>query len=206
MNFTRGLLLAPPNGIAAQLFHLREKRLAGLLAQHRAQQHAQRAHIAPQGRFFFIGGVGQQLAKAGAPAFRLPQQRDGFHAVDYRLVSSWPALSAMQDATNLNRFIADTVNGQVREWRKEELSCVSHSPCSARIGVVGQQPDFAKDKARNAPRSFLIVQRNVLDHILKIIQCFGRPAKVHQSPKTLAARASASSCVKEAPASSEAKP
>ncbi len=62
VHFAGGLLLTPTDGIAAQLFHLGEKRVTGLLAQHRAQQHAQRAHIAPQGRFFFIGGIGEQLA------------------------------------------------------------------------------------------------------------------------------------------------
>jgi hypothetical protein len=48
--------------------------VAGLLAQHLAQQHAQRAHIAAQGRFFQVAGLRFQLRQPLRPALGIPQK------------------------------------------------------------------------------------------------------------------------------------
>ena len=67
--------LTTPDRRLPQLFHLLVERLSGLLAQHLAQQHAERAHIASQRRFLQLTGACFQLSKALRPVFRLPQWR-----------------------------------------------------------------------------------------------------------------------------------
>ena len=58
-----GLGIAAADGALAQRFNLREKLLAGLLAQHVAQQRAQRAHVPPQGSLFQFTGLSFELGK-----------------------------------------------------------------------------------------------------------------------------------------------
>ena len=69
-----GFGVAAADGALAQRFDVREEVVAGLLAQHFAQQHAQRAHVAAQGRFFQIAGLGFELGQPLRPAFGIPQK------------------------------------------------------------------------------------------------------------------------------------
>ena len=66
--------IAAANRALPQRFHLREQLFAGLLAQHLAQQRAQRAHIAPQRRLFQVAGLRLQLRQPLRPAFGIPQK------------------------------------------------------------------------------------------------------------------------------------
>ena len=70
-----GFGVAPPNRSLPQRFHVREEVLAGLLAQHLAQQHAQRAHVAAQRSFFQLAGLRLELRQPLRPAFGIPQKR-----------------------------------------------------------------------------------------------------------------------------------
>ena len=62
--------IAAANGALAQRFNVRKEVLAGLLAQHFAQQHAQRAHIAAQRRFFQSRRSGLPTRPGAATSFR----------------------------------------------------------------------------------------------------------------------------------------
>ncbi len=68
------LLVAARFGVASadralpQRFHVGKQVLAGLLAQHLAQQHAERTHIAPQRSLFQFARLRLQLRQALRPA------------------------------------------------------------------------------------------------------------------------------------------
>ncbi len=71
----RSLLgFAAADGNLPQLFHLGKKRLAGLLAQNLAEQHAQRANVAPQGRLFDVARARFEFSQAKRPILRFPKQ------------------------------------------------------------------------------------------------------------------------------------
>ena len=69
-------------GLPLQLFDFFEKRIAGLLAQNFAKQHAEGAYIAAEGNFFEVSGPCFELGEAFGPAFGLPE---GWHHVYYGL-------------------------------------------------------------------------------------------------------------------------
>ncbi len=75
-----GLRLTAANRGQPQLFDFLKQRIAGLLAQDLAQQHAERANIAAQRRFFQVSRARLKFGKALGPAIRLPE---GWH--HYRL-------------------------------------------------------------------------------------------------------------------------
>ena len=64
--------IAPADCILPKRFHFAKQRFASLLAQHLAQQHAERANIAPEGRLFQVAGLRLQLRQALLPVFRIP--------------------------------------------------------------------------------------------------------------------------------------
>ena len=64
--------IAPANGALPQRLHIGKQFFAGLLAQHLAQQHAQRANIAPERRLFQVAGLRLELRKPLLPVFRIP--------------------------------------------------------------------------------------------------------------------------------------
>ncbi len=66
--------IAAADGALAQRFDLRKKLVAGLLAQHLAQQRAQRAHVAAQRRLFQVAGLRFQLGQPLRPALGIPQK------------------------------------------------------------------------------------------------------------------------------------
>ena len=68
-----GLGVAPPDRPLPQRLHMRKQLFAGLLAQHLAQQRAQRTHIAPQRRFFQVAGLRLQLRQPLRPTLGIPQ-------------------------------------------------------------------------------------------------------------------------------------
>ena len=68
------LRIAAADGALAQGFHVREEIFAGLLAQHLAEKHAQRAHVAAQRSFFQLAGLGFKLGQPLRPAFGIPQE------------------------------------------------------------------------------------------------------------------------------------
>ena len=57
-----------------QRFDLRKELVAGLLAQHLAQQHAERAHVAAQRRLFQVAGLRFKLGQPLRPALGIPQK------------------------------------------------------------------------------------------------------------------------------------
>jgi hypothetical protein len=63
-----------------QLFDFFEQGISGLLAQNLAQQHSQRAHVTPQGRFLQIAGAGLKLRKPIRPTVRFPKR---WHYLNY---------------------------------------------------------------------------------------------------------------------------
>ena len=69
-----GLGIAAANGSLAQRFNVLKQVVAGLLAQHFAQQHAQRTHVAAQGCFFQVAGLSFKFGQPLRPAFRVPQK------------------------------------------------------------------------------------------------------------------------------------
>ena len=69
-----GFGIAAANGALAQRFNVREEVFAGLLAQHFAQQHAQRAHVAAQRSFFQVAGSRFQFGQPLRPALGVPQK------------------------------------------------------------------------------------------------------------------------------------
>ena len=66
--------VAAADGALPQRFNLRKKLLAGLLAQHLAQQRAQRTHVAAQRRFFQVAGLRFKLGQPLRPALGIPQK------------------------------------------------------------------------------------------------------------------------------------
>ena len=66
--------VAPADRTLPQRLHFAKQLFARLLAQHLAQQHAQRTHIAPQRRLFQVAGLRLQLRQPLRPAFRIPQK------------------------------------------------------------------------------------------------------------------------------------
>ena len=68
------LCVPAPDGALPQRLHFCKKLLAGLLAQHLAQQHAQRPHIAPQRRLLQVAGLRFQLSQPLRPALGIPQK------------------------------------------------------------------------------------------------------------------------------------
>ncbi len=70
-----GFGIAAADGALAQRFDVREQVFAGLLAQHFAQQHAERAHIAAQGSFFQVAGLSFKFGQPLRPAFGVPEER-----------------------------------------------------------------------------------------------------------------------------------
>ena len=74
------LRFAAADGDLPQLFHFGEQRLAGLLAQNLAQQHAEGTNVAPQRRLFDVSGAGFQFSQAKRPVLRFPEQT---HGLDY---------------------------------------------------------------------------------------------------------------------------
>ena len=64
---------APDRSLAKRL-HFGKEFVSGLLAQNLAQQHAERAHIAPQGRFFQVTGLRFQFCQPLRPALGIPQK------------------------------------------------------------------------------------------------------------------------------------
>ena len=70
-------VVAAADGGAAQFLDSLEKIIARLLAQHLAQQHAERTHIAPQRHLLARGGAVFQLRQPFGPVVCLPQLRHG---------------------------------------------------------------------------------------------------------------------------------
>ena len=68
-----GLRVAPPDRALPQRFHVDKQLFAGLLAQHLAEQHPQRTHIAPQRSFFQVAGLRFQLRQPLRPTLGIPQ-------------------------------------------------------------------------------------------------------------------------------------
>ena len=66
--------VAAADGALAQGFDVREELVAGLLAQHLAEQRAERAHVAAQRRFLEVAGVRLEFGQALRPAFGIPQE------------------------------------------------------------------------------------------------------------------------------------
>ena len=62
------------NGALAQRFNVGKQFFAGLLAQHFAQQHAERTHIASQGGFLQVAGLRLQLLEPLRPTLGIPQK------------------------------------------------------------------------------------------------------------------------------------
>jgi hypothetical protein len=73
-----GFGIATPDGALAQSFNVREEVFAGLLAQHFTEQHAERAHVAPQWSFFQVAGLGFEFGQSLRPAFGIPEERHLF--------------------------------------------------------------------------------------------------------------------------------
>ena len=69
-----GFGVAAADGALAQRFHVGKQVVAGLLAQHLAQQRAERAHIAAQRSFFQVAGLRFQLGQPLRPALGIPQK------------------------------------------------------------------------------------------------------------------------------------
>ena len=69
-----GFGIAAADGSLAQGLDLRERLVAGLFAQHRAQQRAQRAHVAAQRRLFQVAGLRFQFGQPLGPALGVPQK------------------------------------------------------------------------------------------------------------------------------------
>ncbi len=67
--------VAAANGALAQRFDVSKQVFAGLLAQHFAEQHAQRTHIAAERSFFQVAGLGFEFGQPLCPAFGIPQER-----------------------------------------------------------------------------------------------------------------------------------
>ena len=55
--------VAAADGALPQRFNLRKELVAGLLAQHHAQQRAQRAHVAAQRRLLQVAGLRFKLGQ-----------------------------------------------------------------------------------------------------------------------------------------------
>ena len=72
--FAAGFSIATANGSLAQGFDVREEVFAGLLAQHFAEERAEGAHVAAQGRFFQVAGARFEFGQALRPAFGIPQE------------------------------------------------------------------------------------------------------------------------------------
>ncbi len=66
--------VAAADGALAQRFDLRKHLVAGLLAQHLAEQRAQRAHVAAQRRLFQVAGLRFQFGQPLRPALGIPQK------------------------------------------------------------------------------------------------------------------------------------
>jgi len=58
--------------MALRIFYALEEGVAGLLAEHFAEQHAQRTHVATERRFFQIAGAGFELGETVRPVGRFP--------------------------------------------------------------------------------------------------------------------------------------
>ena len=74
LGFSVRVGVAAANGSLPQRFHLRKKLIAGLLAQHHAQQRAQRAHVAAQRSLFQVAGLRLKLGQPLSPALGIPQK------------------------------------------------------------------------------------------------------------------------------------
>src|SRR6266568_6950782 len=68
------LSVAPPDRALAQSLDMRKEVFASLLAQHFAEQSAERTNVAAQGRFLQITGARFQLRQPLRPAFGVPQE------------------------------------------------------------------------------------------------------------------------------------
>ena len=64
----------PPDRPLPQRLHVGKQLFAGLLAQHLAQQRAQRAHVAPQRSLFQLAALRLQFLEPLRPALRIPQK------------------------------------------------------------------------------------------------------------------------------------
>jgi len=62
------------DGALAQRFNVGKQVVAGLLAQHVAKQHAERAHVAAQRSFLQVAGLGFQFRQPLRPALGIPQK------------------------------------------------------------------------------------------------------------------------------------
>ena len=72
--------LAPEDAGATEGLYRVEERVAYLLPEHVAQQHAERAHIAAQGDLLQLRGAGLQLGEAIGPVIGGPERG---HGIDY---------------------------------------------------------------------------------------------------------------------------
>ena len=71
--------IAAADGALAQSLDLREQFVAGLFAQHCAQQCAQRAHIAAQRSLFQLAGLRFQFGQPLGPALGIPQKSHRYY-------------------------------------------------------------------------------------------------------------------------------
>ena len=76
---------AKPRGLvikgSLKVYDMQPALIAGLFAQHFAQEHAERTHVAAQGSFLQVAGLRFKLGQPLRPAFRIPKK--GHRCLDY---------------------------------------------------------------------------------------------------------------------------
>lgn len=56
-----------------------------------------------------------------------------------------PVLSTMNNAENLDTVFFESVDGKIRQARKDEFAGLGQSPCPAELGVLGEETDTIMD-------------------------------------------------------------